>query len=36
MPRDFLDEKGTGIAPAGSAYLSRLLPPVPDLFTPFV
>jgi 6-phosphofructokinase 1 len=36
MPRNFLDERGTGIAAPGLAYLARLLPPVPDLFTPFV
>jgi 6-phosphofructokinase 1 len=36
MPRNFLDAAGTMLTPAGVAYLTRLLPPQPDTFPPFV
>jgi len=36
MPPDFLDPTENRISEVGMAYLSRLLPPPPDIFSPFV
>jgi 6-phosphofructokinase 1 len=36
MPASFLDADGNRLSDAGMAYLSRLLPPPPDVFAPFV
>ncbi len=36
MPRNFLDDSGHRLSAAGAAYMSRLLPPPPDIFPPFV
>ena len=36
MPPNFLDPTESRISEAGMAYLSRLLPPPPDIFSPFV
>jgi 6-phosphofructokinase 1 len=36
MPAGFLAPSGTMLSDAGLAYLSRLLPPPPDIYAPFV
>jgi 6-phosphofructokinase 1 len=36
MPAAFLHADGNRLSDAGMAYLSRLLPPPPDVFAPFV
>jgi hypothetical protein len=36
MPDDFLDAKENRVSQTGLAYLSRLLPPSPDVFSPFL
>jgi 6-phosphofructokinase len=36
MPAGFLDGSGTMLSDEGAAYLSRLLPPPPDIHAPFV
>jgi len=36
MPASMLDDAGNRLSDAGLAYLSRLLPPPPDVFSPFV
>jgi 6-phosphofructokinase 1 len=36
MPADFLDPAGNRLSPAGMAYLSRLIPPPPQIFSPFL
>jgi len=36
MPEDFLDANANRVSDTGRAYLSRLLPPPPDIFSPFI
>ncbi|MCR4282375.1 MAG: diphosphate--fructose-6-phosphate 1-phosphotransferase [Bauldia sp.] len=36
MPPEFLEASDNRVSEAGVAYLSRLLPPPPDIFSPFV
>ena len=36
MPADFLTPAGNHLSETGLAYFNRLLPPRPDIFTPFV
>ncbi len=36
MPANFLAASGNGVSAAGVAYLSRLLPPAPAIYSPFV
>jgi ATP-dependent phosphofructokinase / diphosphate-dependent phosphofructokinase len=36
MPKNFLDPSANRVSSAGVAYLSRLLPPAPDTYSPFL